>query len=660
MKLRNILSVVFVSVICFSCATGPSSGQRRARPSVVKSGKDQRAARETRDFRIIHGLFSKGEYEEVLPKMTFFEKRYPQSDYLPQIRNLRGLTYLATKRPLHAIQGFKKALEVSEDTNFKQFVLYNLATAQFEANQVDETQQTLAEIHPESLDRETTIKFHSLRSKLYEQINLPIESAREILSVGRVIQPSDSNKFYNEQLEKYLKTTEDVSLLDSIYRDFEDSLFADTVLYRLGSLQIARGNTSEGQGYLRRLTEKFPNSSYYAYASNLIGSSDNQTVVDSTAVGVLLPLKGKFAKFGTQTLQAIQLAFRIFNVDEPDTKISLILADSGDDANQTLKALEELYFKHHVVAVIGPLHSKGVEPVTQRAEELGLPIITLSQQPGINGDFVFSAGLTHSLQAFELARYAIERMGLKKFAILHPRDKFGEQYSQSYWDAIEALGGEVVGVESYPSGDTDFRQPIDKLSGLYYTEARQRELDELAKLRQENNIKKRNRKTEKYFSLKPIVDYQAVFIPDEPKVAAQIFPTFAYRDIDKMQFFGPAGWHTDELITRAQASAEGAIFVDAFYSRSTSPGVKKFVTKYQSTFGEEPGVLEALGYDAAIILNSVLGNRSRARIEVRDDLKSLNNFPGVTGKISYRAGQLARSLTFLTVRRGQIEEIQAD
>src|SRR5262249_41889348 len=154
--------------------------------------------------------------------------------------------------------------------------------------------------------------------------------------------------------------------------------------------------------------------------------------------------------------------------------------------------------------------------------------------------------------------HAVQQLGIHKFAMIYPRDKVGEEISQYFWDEVEGMGAQVVGAETYAPGETDFRQAVDKLSGLYYSEARQRELDELAKKREQDKIKKRTRKTEAYFNLRPITDYEAVFIPDEPKVAGQIIPTFAYRDVDHVKFLGTSAWNSPEFPSRVQAYAEHA------------------------------------------------------------------------------------------------------
>ncbi|CAM6054751.1 unnamed protein product [Sphagnum tenellum] len=301
-------------------------------------------------------------------------------------------------------------------------------------------------------------------------------------------------------------------------------------------------------------------------------------------------MRGKFSKFGAKSLQGIELAFGIFDPPKKDasetlstsenSEFTLIIEDSGEDANTALAGLDNLVLKHHVAAVIGPMLSKGIDQVSRRAQELNVPLFSLARRAPINSaqlDFTIQVGLTEQLQASEIARHAIEDLGLKRFAILTPSDKFGTEMSKYFWDAVEKRGGKIVTAESYSPNETDFRKTVDRLSGLYYLDARQREIDLLAEEREANNIRVRNRKTEQYFNPKPIVDFQAVFIPDEPKVAGQILPTFAYRDIENIKFLGTSSWNTSEFLSRAQSYAEQSTFVDALFCRKqTTPSCELY------------------------------------------------------------------------------------
>lgn len=655
---RTLVACSVLAAIAVSSGSCTSSRKKPSRATQVGDFSSSLTGQEAADYREIQKLFANGSYESLIVKLGNFEKKYPRSKQMAHAYNLHGLALLATKRAGQATAYFNRSIDKSNHPEFRQFVMYNLAVAQMEGGQFEDSQQTLTIMRPELLDRDTQVKFHILRSRLLLKRGIPNEAARAALAPTRLLEDEQTRPLFASQLEQVLQNVSDLAALEALYRDFEYAPIADVILFRLGSMEITQGRAGLGEGHLRLLMERYPSSAHYAEAQELLKSFQTQSGMDSRVVGVLLPMKGKYAKFGQQSLQAIQLALRIFNLDEPDSKISLVIEDSGDEPEQALRALNNLYFKHRVAAVIGPLLSKGIDNLTRRAEELGLPLLTLAQQPGTPGQYVFPLGLTPQAQASEIARYAVENLGLKRFAILYPRDKFGEQFSQHYWDAIERNGGQVVGVESYASGETDFRHVIDRLSGLYYEEARKREVEALTKEREANNITKRNRKTEQFFALKPIIDYDAVFIPDEPKVVGQILPTFAYRDVDGVRFLGISTWHSPELLTRAQNYANGAMFVDAFFRESSQPVVKNFVARYRATYGQEPTAIEALAFDAASILEPVINSGPKSRSEVRDRLKTLNGFPGVTGRITYRDNAFQRNLNVLQIQNGQFIEVR--
>ena len=494
---------------------------------------------------------------------------------------MRGLAYLLTRRPQQAIPYFRKSIERAGDNKvFRQYVQYNLAKAQFEAGLNEESQQTLAQIAPESLDRDNRLKFHYLKSRVYAKRSLHLESAREALTASRLLSDAQvegaretANTFVT-LLDSSLEQISAPDVLESLYREYEASPLADSILLRLGTVEINSGSRAQGESRLKILMTRFPQSRHYATAADLMREDREQIPVDHAAIGILLPMKGKYAKFGQGNFQAIQLAFGVFNQKDPDSKLTLVVEDAGEEPEQTIRALNRLVTKHHVIAVIGPLLSKGIDQITQRAHELGVPLVSLARYPGTPSEYVFPAGLTLKLQAYEIARFARERLGFKKFAIAFPADKVGQESSQHFWDAVETEGGEMKGAEAYNPGETDFRAIIDKLSGLHYTEARQRELDELTKQREELKIKKRTRKTEQYFALKPLVDYEAVFIPEEPKTAGQLIPTFAYRDVGGVKFLGTSAWNSPELLKRSGPSGEAAYFVDAFFPESTATVVR--------------------------------------------------------------------------------------
>ncbi len=627
-------------LIAFSaCSSGPKaptknfdSGreyQPKAGPTKSQRAHEENAITKDADYIAMQGLYQKGKYSEAIDRATALEKRIKSPLALSYVRNLKGLSYLATRKPLPAIVQFQRALDYQPPEAIKPYLQYNLAASLTDADQVDDALETLKDIHPENLNVETRAKFYAVRAKNLLAKTAWVESARSTLEASRSAGPTSGNKSsYIELLDRAVSQVTKQDDLLKILAGLEDSPLADRVRNR-----VAPGLNLE--------------------APSVTTSGDSRTI------GLLLPLSGRFADFGSRVLSAITLSLKLY--DPVGTEFKLEIEDTGDTVEQTIRALNRLANERHAAVVIGPLLSKGIDQVTARAETLGIPLISITQQPGAPGEYVISAGLTPKMQATEVARVAIQKLGLKRFAIIHPRDKFGEQYSQSYWDAVESLGGKVVGIESYASGETDFRQVIDRLVGTYYTEARAREVEALTKQREEMKITKKTRKTTQYFDLPPIIEFDAVFIPDEPKVVGQVLPTFAYRDVDKVKFLGISTWNSPELVKRAQAFAEGSVFVDGLFLDSDSVSAQKFITRFQRDSGEPPSTIEAMAYDAGLAVETALRDLPVgmvSRSDVKSRLRAISELPGATGKLTFHDGEFSRNLTLLTVKGGKIVELR--
>lgn len=631
---------------------------------------------EAAEYNEALALYERGDLDSVLERTRSFEARHPRSLILSHMKNLRGLALLLTGRAAESVAQFEAAARLNQAApGLQQHFLYNLAKAQFDAGSYEGARQTAARIRPELLTRETRLKFRYLKARLLLKQNLPLDAAREILSASRLFGDSpgafplssgaeDTRSTLAALLDQVLDpiaSPEELSLLE---REYPDAPLTDTVLLRMANQALAAGNREAAEGHLRALTTRFAQSRLYPKAAEMLNSPQVSSAAitlptEPMKIGLLLPMKGKFAKFGERSLYAIELAMGIFgpsgSVEGRWKDVTLVVEDSGEDADQAVAALNRLVAYHHVIAVIGPLLSKGVDPVSRRADELGIPLISLARTSGAPSPFVFPAGLTLQGQTSEIARYATEKLGLRRFAILYPMDKIGQDTAGYFWDAIEAAGGEITGVESYAPGETDFRQAVDKLSGLFYTEARARELEALSQLRTQDQIKKRNRKTEQYFALKPIVDYQAVFIADEVKVAGQLIPTFAYRDVEGVKFLGTASWNSPEFPERLATDASRSYFADAFFPQSASQETRKYVEDFRSTYDMDPTVIDAIAFDAARLAQAALG-RASTRGEFRDRLLQADGMTGPTGKLQYRNGRFEREFKILTVKDGTIVE----
>lgn len=652
-------------VILTSCGTSQrsskdsGSGEGQTQGEVLEAAK-KRNTPEAREYAGIDADYRKRDFDKVLKRSTTYLKNFPHSEYRDQVYNLRGLAFIGDKKLVQAISQFKKAIEETENENLKNMARYNIGYCHFELNQLMEADSVLLEVRPSVLEVADRSKLYILRAKTSRMKKNYDQAAEDILGA---IQTSGSEGVGRlgamiNFLDEVLVEVKSVTVLESLLSQNTDSPAADLLHYKLSQAKMASGDRSGATAHLEKIVSSYPESRHFVAAKEFLRRHQMQGAVDAQKIGVIVTLSGKFGKFGYKALQGIELATKIFNTNNDPSALNLVIMDDQGDPERAVAAMEELYFKHNVVAIIGPLVSKLAEPMGQKALELGIPMIALTQKEAKGGDYVFNASLTPEMQVRELARYAIEKAGIRNFAIMAPNSKFGEEYARAFWDELDRNGAVVKGFETYQSEDTDFRQYVDRMVGLGNPDARAKEVQELQALKAATPIKGKGKKFDRMFELKPIIDFQAVFIPDEPKVLGQILPTFAYRDVDNVVFLGINTWNNPELIARAGQFANGAVFVDGFYNADHSDAAKAFIEEYNLVFGIEPSTVEAMAYDAAkILVNVTRGEPVRSRDELRDRILHLHDFPGTGGKISYQSGRLVKRLNLLTVKSGKIEPL---
>jgi hypothetical protein len=150
----------------------------------------------------------------------------------------------------------------------------------------------------------------------------------------------------------------------------------------------------------------------------------------------------------------------------------------------------------------------------------------------------------------------------------------------------------------------------------------------------------------------PIVDFDAVFIPDDYRNFALIAPQFPFYSREfNGPFIGTSWGLSDELIETTGSYIQGSVFPAGFYIDSDSENVKEFVTAYRDNFDSDPGIFAANGYDTIRLIKEILKDFNiRTRREFQMSLFEDNNFIGVTGKISFdKTGEVEKEPFLLTV-----------
>jgi branched-chain amino acid transport system substrate-binding protein len=365
--------------------------------------------------------------------------------------------------------------------------------------------------------------------------------------------------------------------------------------------------------------------------------------VDRYAIGCVLPLTGRYAAAGNRALEAIILATGVFDplVKSP---IKLIIEDSKSQPEAARAAVAKLAVQDGVLCILGPLSNAEAPEAAKEAQKFKIPIITLVQREKITdvGAYVFRIYMTNPMQIRALVKYAVDSMDLRRFAVLYPGDNYGREMERLFRNEVQRQGGEILQVKSYEKTQTDFGDEIKAIAGIKVTSVEGSE----------------NKNPEDEY--KPVIEFDALFIPDSPARISMILPQLAFYNVRGVKLLGTSIWHSPDLLKTGAEYLEGAVFTDGFSLNSFYPETNDFIDVFYTNYGREPDIMEALVYDAAgILVKTIKENDIETRDQLRDRLLRMRNYRGVTGKTSFSGTRDAqKDLFILMVRDGQIVQMK--
>lgn len=427
---------------------------------------------------------------------------------------------------------------------------------------------------------------------------------------------------------------------------------------------------------LKALISQAPTSPYAPEAKELLARIARRADVKPKVVGVVVPMSGKYKALGDAVMRGINLALK-------GSDIEVVVKDSQGDVNLAGKMVEELAFDEGAIAIVGPLLSDDSRRAALVAEELQIPIVTLTRAEGITqiGPNVFRNMVTNVQQAEALADYAMGTLGYKTFAVLYPNIPFGVELSNEFWTAVEKRGGSIKGAETYAHDATTFTPEARSLVGRLYMKDRAEYVEAVREVRELglDDFKRRKAMEKVEKELEPVIDFEALLLPDSWQRVSLVAPALAVEDIvtnacdkkdlEKIQkatgktklktvtLLGPSTWSSPKnpqtqelgLIERGGKFVMCSVYVDGFYENSKRPATKTFVDSFHDAYKEySPTLLDAIGFDTAQILKNVIEKGSpKTRAELRDRLAAVKGHEGATGTTRFDDAREAQKPLFL-------------
>jgi len=454
----------------------------------------------------------------------------------------------------------------------------------------------------------------------------------------KIVSEPEAELFVKNWIEDSSVTVEEVEALPMKERKGKRS--GGFILYKLALTHHTRGDTDEARRLIKDFVSGYPKHEYYA-AARLLMAELGGVVGESAgvAVGVVLPLSGRYKVYGESVLHGVECAIGLVEPCVGPGGVRLVVRDSASTVGGAAEAVQQIAEDKDVVAIIGPLQSSQAPGAASKAQELGIPMISLSQRREVigSGGYVFRNSASADSEIQTLVDYAMDKRGWKRFYVIYPENRKGAEYYRLFSTSVGDKGGKIVRSRSYQPKQLTF-----------VSELRGRGAVETGVVEQAVDFGTEG------------VSFDAVFIPDSHWVVGSLLQMMALSGDQKIRLMGISRWNDPKLVERGGEYVEGAIFVTSFFRGAPDPIVSSFVSRFTQAYGVEPTLLEALGYDSMRMITSAVTERGAfSRSTMRDALSKTADFAGVAGRITMDdVGDAKRRMWVLTVRGGNIEALQ--
>lgn len=322
---------------------------------------------------------------------------------------------------------------------------------------------------------------------------------------------------------------------------------------------------------------------------------------DEIVFGEFGSMTGAESTFGISTHKGVMMAVEEANAagGVQGKKIRVVSLDDQGKSDEAVTVVTKLVTQEKAMVIIGEVASSRSIAAAPVAQEYKVPMISPSStNPRVTaiGDNIFRVCFIDPFQGQVMAKFAVDKLKLKKAAILRDiKSDYSVGLADYFAQEFKKSGGEILADLSYSSGDMDFKSQLTAI-----------------KLKKPDMLF-----IPGYYTEVGLIARQA----RELKYAGKLL--------------GGDGWDSEKLTEIGGDAIKGGYFSSHYSPDDTNPVVQGFVAKYKAKFNEVPNGLAAMGYDAALVAIDAAKRATELTSKgLRDAIAATKDFQGVTGKIT--------------------------
>jgi len=343
--------------------------------------------------------------------------------------------------------------------------------------------------------------------------------------------------------------------------------------------------------------------------------SNQQSEEEVIKIGAILPLSGSNAVYGQEIQNAIELAREEINSEGGinGKVLKIIYEDDQADPKMGTNSMQKLVNVEKVFVVLGSWASGSVVASAPIAEENQVIVLASAISPLITdaGDYIFRmqpSAIFYTSKSTELLR----KEGFSTAAIIYINNEFGVGLKNAFISDFESRGGDIISVEAYEQGASDFRTQLTK-------------------------IKDKNP--------------EIVFIPGYQDTV-DVIKQMKELGIECKILAGPP-FESQSSIEKLGNMADGVLYAYHFVAGKNDTKSQQYEQAYLEKYGVPTGGFAPLMYDGTYIIANALKKCGEETSCIKKELYS-TEYNGVTGKVTFdENGDPLIPIVIKTVKNGK-------
>lgn len=178
-------------------------------------------------------------------------------------------------------------------------------------------------------------------------------------------------------------------------------------------------------------------------------------------IGVVSTLTGPYAEWGTFQVNGLKLALEDINKAGGilGRQVELRIEDNASSNPGTVLSFTKLFTDPEVKGIVGPIASTQIQAASPAIAKSGVPTMIGGTDPSlthIDNKWVFRARPNDLFSSKVIADFGVNTLKLRKWAIVHATDAFGNGGARALTEELQKLGITPVLDQGYTSNSQDF------------------------------------------------------------------------------------------------------------------------------------------------------------------------------------------------------------